>query len=749
MVCNMVLLVKASYPSIWLRALLLIALLVGQLFVGPGYALASTADHTQFDQLQVKFETGPEVTKACLGCHTLAAKQIHKSTHWTWEYENPNSGQLLGKKHVVNNFCLGATPNIAACSSCHIGYGWEEGKFDFTSEESVDCLVCHETTGLYSRSELRTPGKRRPKLEKYAQSVGPTTRRSCGACHFAGGGAKAVKHGDIDPTLAAPDFFVDVHMDADGLDFSCSTCHRSDQHEVSGSRYGPNANDDRGIAIPGKQEVGRSSCRVCHSGEPHEKTPKLNSHANRIACQTCHIPRYSRGDYATKSWWDWSKAGVMADDGRPFGKEDDQGQEIYSSKKGEFQWQIQTRPEYRWFDGNVRYTLLDDEIDPQSVVPINRFGGDANNPRARIWPVKVMRGKQPYDSQFNRLVAPLTVGEKGYWNTFDWDQAISLGMKAVDKPYSGQYGFVETEMLWPLSHMVAPADEALTCGECHTVQGVLHEVGGVYIPGRDGSPWLDRIALLLLVATCIGVAIHSVGRILMARQQPRRSPVRQQRIYVFKRFERFWHWAQALLIVLMLFTGFEIHGSYRAMGIEDAMALHTLSAWLLIGLWVFAIFWHLTTGEWRHYIPTTDKLVAVARYYAIDMFKGEPHPFRASALQKHNPLQRLAYLLFKVIMAPLIWLSGLLYLFYSDWTRWGLTGLELGTVAWIHTAAAYLIVIFFVGHVYLTTTGHSVFAHIKAMFTGWEEVDEMPVTGKQDPEQEQKASKPSDPGGQI
>ena len=71
----------------------------------------------------------------------------------------------------------------------------------------------------------------------------------------------------------------------------------------------------------------------------------------------------------------------------------------------------------------------------------------------------------------------------------------------------------------------------------------------------------------------------------------------------------------------------------------------------------------------------------------------------------------------------MIWVSGLLYLFYGDWAQWGLGWMELGTVAFVHTLAAYLIAVFFVGHVYLTTTGHTVFAHIKAMFSGWEEVD--------------------------
>jgi len=197
-----------------------------------------------------------------------------------------------------------------------------------------------------------------------------------------------------------------------------------------------------------------------------------------------------------------------------------------------------------------------------------------------------------------------------------------------------------------------------------------------------------------------------------------------ERIYVFKRFERFWHWSQAALIIFMALTGFEIHGTYRLFGFERAVDWHTTAAWALIGLWVFAIFWHFTTGEWRQYIPTTEKVVAMVKYYSIDIFTDAPHPFKPTLQRKHNPLQRLAYLGFKLFMAPAIWISGLLYLFYSDWAAWGLGGLDLWIVATIHTAAAFLLVIFLIAHVYLTTTGHTLFSKIKSMITGWEEVEE-------------------------
>jgi thiosulfate reductase cytochrome b subunit len=196
-----------------------------------------------------------------------------------------------------------------------------------------------------------------------------------------------------------------------------------------------------------------------------------------------------------------------------------------------------------------------------------------------------------------------------------------------------------------------------------------------------------------------------------------------ERIYVFKRFERFWHWSQAALIITLLFTGFEVHGTYSVLGFENAVATHTTAAWTLVGLWVFAVFWHLTTGEWKQYIPTTDKVVAMFRYYLTGIFTNAPHPFKQTRLKKHNPLQRLAYLFVLVIINPLIWITGWFYLFYNSWSNWGVEWLNIQYVALFHVIAAFMMLIFLIAHVYLATAGHTPTAHIKAMITGWEEVD--------------------------
>lgn len=195
-----------------------------------------------------------------------------------------------------------------------------------------------------------------------------------------------------------------------------------------------------------------------------------------------------------------------------------------------------------------------------------------------------------------------------------------------------------------------------------------------------------------------------------------------ERIYLFTRFERFWHWAQAALIITLLLTGFAIHGSHALIDFRTAVEVHETAAWLLIGLWILAIFWHFTTGQWKHYIPTTKNIDRMIRYYAYGIFIGAPHPYKATLERKHNPLQRIAYLGIKLFINPLVWVSGLVYLFWDTLHARLPASIGLPEVTQLHTLGAFLMLSFLIIHVYLATTGHTPLAHIKAMITGWEGV---------------------------
>ena len=196
-----------------------------------------------------------------------------------------------------------------------------------------------------------------------------------------------------------------------------------------------------------------------------------------------------------------------------------------------------------------------------------------------------------------------------------------------------------------------------------------------------------------------------------------------KRIYLYTRFERFWHWAQALLIIGLAVTGFTTHGTWHVTTFEQAHWWHVRLGWALVALTVFAIFWHFTTGAWKQYVPTTERLSAITRYYLVGIFRNEKHPFKKNEVSKLNPLQRLTYLGFKILIAPVMILTGLLMIYHRLWPQWGLHW-PFGSIALLHTAGAFLLVMFFIGHVYMTTTGHTVFSHIKAMLVGYEELPE-------------------------
>jgi thiosulfate reductase cytochrome b subunit len=194
--------------------------------------------------------------------------------------------------------------------------------------------------------------------------------------------------------------------------------------------------------------------------------------------------------------------------------------------------------------------------------------------------------------------------------------------------------------------------------------------------------------------------------------------------YLYTRYERFWHWLQMVLIVLLLITGFEIHGIYSLMGFRKAVDVHNFVGITWLIAFSFFVFWVFTTGEWKQYVPTTKKLFAVIRYYSHGIFKGESHPVPKRKGAKHNPLQRLTYLSLAAMLLPVQMLTGVLYWTYNSWETWGLGFLSLKAVALIHMAGAFFIFAFVVVHVYMTTTGHTVLAHIKAMITGWEDIEE-------------------------
>ncbi|PLY02429.1 MAG: cytochrome C [Desulfuromonas sp.] len=440
--------------------------MAGALVLGLLWAGSAAAMNHSF--IVGTFATPSDVTKTCLECHEDASAQMMKTTHWTWESEQIIDGKKVkrGKKNVLNNFCIAVKSNEPRCTSCHVGYGWKDDSFDFTDETKVDCLVCHDTTGTYKKPPTGA-GMPDPKLDltNIAKNVGVPERDDCLTCHANGGGGNNVKHGDIDTSLINPTAEIDFHMGTDSLDFSCQECHVTTDHQIPGSSL-----------IVSPNNTNQVTCEQCHDNAPHAES-LLNQHAASVACQTCHIPTFAK-EHATKMTWDWSASE------KDTKVEKEHGHKVFIPMKGRFTYEQNVTPEYRWYNGSAGAYTLGEKIDPSKVTALNYPLGSIADNKAKIMPFKVHRGKQIYDAGNNYFITPKVWGPKGdpiaYWQNFQakgseeaWKVAAAAGMEANGLEFSGEIGFAPTETYWAINHMVAKADEALDCLDCHGDSGRL------------------------------------------------------------------------------------------------------------------------------------------------------------------------------------------------------------------------------------------------------------------------------------
>lgn len=443
--------------------------------------------HARLDALDVPFADGPAVTAVCVDCHADEAAHVLASPHFRWQGPTPNlagheGASDIGKRNLINNFCVSIPGNEKRCSQCHAGYEYDGPGFDFDVITKVDCLACHADPASGYRKAPKDGGRVDPSVDLAlaARSVGVSTRQSCGSCHFGAGGGDNVKKGDLGSALARPTPSTDVHM---GRGFSCATCHAGDAHAILG----------QGVHNP--VSAGRLDCTGCHGAAPHGQAV-LDDHALDVACQTCHIPAFSR-QQPTKTWWDWSTAGDRrrGTDGVVRGALADGTPVVeYDFMKGDFRWQKSVRPTYAWYDGRVEHMTLASSYptgsgsEAEPVVIARPLAGKLDA-AAKIFPFKVMTGRQPAHIARRFLIAPKLFGPGGFWPQIpaaaDWDAAavralwtssLTLGARAAgqlgaqESLADGDWGWVHTEMYLGINHEVAPKADALgqaPCAGCH------------------------------------------------------------------------------------------------------------------------------------------------------------------------------------------------------------------------------------------------------------------------------------------
>jgi len=423
-----------------------------------------------------------EGTKTCLKCHKGEAKSFLMSEHYQWQGSAKSlvndPGRPLGKMNMINDYCtnpvaswIGEVRNgdgkviASGCSGCHAGHGARPST-EATPEQlaNIDCLMCHAEgyrRGVYKNEKgdwewKSILWKNQEGLDSVSKRIVLPTRTMCLRCHNSSGGGANVKRGDMEYTLAKPAREFDVHMGTDGRDMQCTACHAGKAHRIVGRGADLASNDS--------PEVRLGCTGECHDAKPH-KMARLNKHAERIECTTCHVPKFAR-DEATEMSRDWSKV-------------------IYNEERARYSptqvFEKDVTPVYAWYDGRSFMQLAGEPVsltakgEIKSAVP----EGSRNDPGSRIAPFKLHRGVMPVAAD-SKWLLPIAVED--CFGAGDIDEAVKRAAKIFYGIDDVKYTWMPTIRYQTIAHGVQPAGSALGCSDCHGEGGRLDWVALGY-PG--------------------------------------------------------------------------------------------------------------------------------------------------------------------------------------------------------------------------------------------------------------------------
>ncbi len=305
----------------------------------------------------------------------------------------------------------------------------------------------------------------------------------------------------------------------------------------------------------------------------------------------------------------------------------------------------------------------------------------------------------------------------------------------------------------PVRHGVLSREQVSRgCNDCHARESSRLSAGldlgpsrrvepepprGLYIFGYARGCWIDRAGFALFAAVVIGALVHGGIRVLTRAGRPT-SHGHLERVYMYTVYERIWHWFMAGSVLVLMVTGVEVHfARERALlPLPTAVTVHNIFAVILTVNGFLSLFYHLATSAIRKYLPYPQgllgRIMAQAHFYTWGIFLGQPHPSPKIPERRLNPLQQVTYLLLLSVLFPLQVVTGVI--------MWAISGRPalaahtggLTVVAPIHNLGAWAFLAFFVLHLYLTTTGHTVFSNLRAMVSGYDHVDPAHLTRKEE-----------------
>jgi thiosulfate reductase cytochrome b subunit len=508
-------------------------------------------------------------------------------------------------------------------------------------------------------------------------------------------------------------------------------------------------------------------CDSCHNADTsHTWLPYAEKHMNAVSCETCHVAQIYSGAVEYRDWTVLTLAGEPNQSCR--GVEGDvnslaslvtgyqpvwlPSQDYGKTSLAPFNlvtawyWVAGDPPrpvalaalKAAWLDGNqYRADILatfdangDDQLDStelildtpekQALIATHLEQLGLENPR-------ILGEVQPYN--INHNVAG------GDWAIRDCrachsdDSRITQAIRLADYAPAGVMPALTDASNTQLNGRLFLDDDGALYYQPTT------EGAGLYVLGHDNVGWIDFAGGLIFAGTLLGVAVHGSLRYSAAKRQPPRK-VSLRRVYMYAGYERLWHWLQTFTIIGLLFTGLVIHhpDTFGMFSFSGVVLVHNILAAILAVNAALSLFYHLASGQIRQFIPRPagffDQAIEQAIFYVRGIFKGEHHPFEKTPEKKLNPLQQITYFGLLNVLLPLQGITGIMMWGAQHWPDLAQRLGGLPFLAPLHTIVAWLFASFIVLHVYLTTTGHIPLTDIKAMVTGWDEL-EVPVEGEE------------------
>jgi thiosulfate reductase cytochrome b subunit len=203
-----------------------------------------------------------------------------------------------------------------------------------------------------------------------------------------------------------------------------------------------------------------------------------------------------------------------------------------------------------------------------------------------------------------------------------------------------------------------------------------------------------------------------------------------KRIYLHPLPIRIWHWVNALGFIILILTGANIRNIINIFSVETAVEIHSWLGFILLANYCIWLFYYLLTLNIKIYIPPlhhpiefAKKALTQAKFYGWGIMVGDQNPHHSTPEHKFNPMQQVSYLMIMALPIPVQIITGL---FLWDPKLFSpivnLVGIQVFDA--VHVFLWIFFSAFIIVHFYLATLGHTTWAHIIAMFTGFEEEEE-------------------------